>query len=107
MAAEVLFYAAREAIRNAARHGRGTSQAAPLNLRIAAAWEPGGLRLAVEDNGVGVADQSTAERDGGGQGLALHSTLLAVVGGTLSVESEPGRFTRVLLCLPAEALNWG
>ena len=51
--------------------------------------------------------QGAAEREGCGQGLALHSTLLAVVGGTLSVESEPGRYTRVLLCLPTEALNLG
>jgi signal transduction histidine kinase len=108
LTAEVLFYAAREAMRNAARHGRGGSQGAPLNLRIGADWEPAGLRLTVEDNGVGVDGPSTASySESGGQGLALHSTLLAVVGGTLSVESETGRFTRVLMCLPAEALNWG
>ena len=95
-------------MRNAARHGRGSSQAGPLNLRIAADWA-GGLRLAVEDNGVGLDGQSpaAAERDGGGQGLALHGTLLAVVGGTLEVESEAGRFTRVVMWLPEEAGTWG
>ena len=35
-----------------------------------------------------------------GQGLALHSTLMAVVGGTLSAESLPGKYTRVKLTLP-------
>ena len=39
-------------------------------------------------------------KTGTGQGLALHSTLMAVVGGSLSVESVPGRYTRVLLSLP-------
>jgi len=40
---------------------------------------------------------------GSGQGLALHSTLLAVVGGTLAVESLPGAYTRILLTLPPAA----
>jgi chemotaxis protein histidine kinase CheA len=39
---------------------------------------------------------------GSGQGLALHSTLLAVIGGSLSVESEPGVYTRVRIRLPGE-----
>jgi signal transduction histidine kinase len=105
LAAEVLFYAAREAMRNAARHGRGGSEGAALSLRISADWEANCLRLVVEDNGVGLAGQGGGERENGGQGLALHSTLLAVVGGTLSVESEPAHFTRVVLRMPAEALK--
>ena len=40
---------------------------------------------------------------GAGQGLALHSTLLAVVGGSLTIDSQPGMFTRVTLWLPALA----
>jgi nitrogen-specific signal transduction histidine kinase len=39
---------------------------------------------------------------GSGQGLALHSTLLAVIGGSLSVESEVGAYTRVRIYLPGE-----
>lgn len=128
LAAEVLFYAAREAMRNAARHGRHDGASTPLNLLISAAWndQPGpgtarGLRLTVEDNGVGVPEspgvpdgagvpEGTSqpidpERPGAGQGLALHSTLLAVVGGTLTLQSNPGQFTRVVLCLPREAFD--
>lgn len=103
--AEVLYYAAREAVRNAARHARGPlspGQAAPpLHLRISATAEDG-LLLIVEDNGVGFASPSAdpAQVAGAGQGLVLHSTLMAVVGGTLSVESTPGQFTRVALSLP-------
>jgi hypothetical protein len=40
---------------------------------------------------------------GGGQGLALHSTLMAVLGGALVVESTPKTSTRVILTLPALA----
>lgn len=95
--AEVMFYAAREAIRNAARYGRPDSTI-PLHLAITASWREG-LHLCIEDDGAGVGAVSSP--GGSGQGLALHSTLLAVVGGTLAIESEPGRYTRVNLYLPA------
>jgi signal transduction histidine kinase len=93
LTAEVLFYAAREAIRNAARHGRVKGQ--PLQLRVSAFWAASGLELIVEDDGAGVASGSD-----GGQGLALHSTMMAVVGGSLATESVPGEYTRVRLSLP-------
>jgi len=107
LTAEVLFYAAREAMRNAARYGRaGASQ--PLHLQIELRWPEGGdsqsrLELTIEDDGVGVDSFPVAQASslrGAGQGLALHSTMMAVVGGTLSVESEPGKYTRVVLTLP-------
>ena len=98
LTAEVLFYAAREAIRNGARHGRGTDLARPLNLRVGVAWRAG-LRITIEDDGVGLATVREPDK-GGGQGLALHSTMMAVVGGTLALESAPGAYTRVTLTLP-------
>jgi signal transduction histidine kinase len=101
LAAEVLFYAAREAVRNAARHGRGGAEGRPLRLHVTAAWDAEGLTVTVEDNGVGL----VAEEDSSGRGLALHSTMLAVVGGTLALASEPGAYTRVSLSLPAAALE--
>lgn len=97
LSAEVVFYAAREAIRNAARYGRPDS-AIPLHLTLTATWREG-LSLSIEDDGAGVGGVTSI--GGSGQGLALHSTLLAVVGGTLAVESEPGCYTRVNLHLPA------
>ncbi len=36
----------------------------------------------------------------GGQGLALHSTLMAVVGGSLVAERVQGGITRITLALP-------
>jgi len=135
---ETLFYAAREAIRNAARYARasspshpspGTTQPAgtstcstqsegstensgsgerPLRLRVAISGAQG-LLIEIEDDGIGLPSSGLAPSMGGesnggsGSGLALHSTLLAVVGGSLSIESEPGRFTRVSIALPDSA----
>mgnify|MGYP005839105413 CR=1 FL=1 len=99
--AEVLFYAAREAIRNAAQHGRGHDSARPLHLRITVAWHQG-LEIVIDDDGVGLA---AAARPGGGsgQGLALHSTMMAIIGGSLAAESPPGAGTRIRLTLPRSA----
>jgi signal transduction histidine kinase len=114
LTAEVLFYAAREAIRNAARYGRGESPARPLHLQVEATWHhlsadslllgasapagQRGLEIVIEDDGVGL--RGAEGTDGGGQGLALHSTMMAVVGGSLAVESVPDAYTRVSLTLP-------
>ena len=53
------------------------------------------FHLTIEDNGVGVGETS-----GGGQGLALHSTLMAVAGGSLLLESMPNQMTRAELVMP-------
>jgi signal transduction histidine kinase len=97
LTAEVLFYAAREAVRNAARHGRDETAARPLRLDVALNWREG-LYILVEDNGAGIGTGATSE----GQGLALHSTMMAVVGGSLALESVPGVYTRVSLTLPVK-----
>jgi len=110
LTAEVLFYAAREAMRNAARYGRGGETSRPLHLRVEFSkrgigmppptFGQSGLEIRIEDDGVGLGAQAGAGQ-GSGQGLALHSTLMAVVGGSLSVESVAGAYTRVLITLPA------
>ncbi len=97
VAAEVIFGATREAIRNAARYGRGADARRPLHLTIAATCD-GGLRIAVEDDGVGMAAATLSH--GSGQGLALHSTMMAVLGGTLITEQAPDTGTRVIISLP-------
>ncbi len=98
LAAETLYYAAREVIRNSARHARSPAQ--PLRLQLSVAWASG-LCLIIEDNGTGLT--SAPNPNSGGHGLALHSAMLAVVGGTLVSESQPGTFTRVVLWLPSIA----
>jgi signal transduction histidine kinase len=97
LSAEVIFYAAREAMRNAALHARPISSNTPLHLTVTLDW-PDGLRLSIEDDGVGLGSRPPSA--GSGQGLALHSTLMAVIGGSLALESTPGEYTRVVLSLP-------
>ncbi len=100
-AAEVLYYAAREVLRNAARYGRGGDGARALHVRIGAQWRQG-LEVRIEDDGVGL-PAPAGPAGGSGQGLALHSTLMAVIGGSLAVESLEDTYTRVSLRLPQEA----
>jgi len=99
-AAETLYYAARELVRNAAKHARpaGAADSRP-SLTIAAAAGDGQFHLTVTDNGRGWF-KPAGELAGGGQGLALHSTLMAIVGGSLAVESMAGELTRGVLSLP-------
>ena len=98
LSAEVIFYAAREAIRNAARYGRDGDPVRPLHLTVSVVWR-GGLEITVEDDGVGLGVAS-ASAEGSGQGLGLHSTMMAVIGGSLTAESVGGAYTRISLALP-------
>jgi signal transduction histidine kinase len=118
LVSEVVYSAAREGIRNAARHGQGEDSQYRLCLRVVLqSREQGGLRLELEDNGVGLESRYAAgveqagggERAGGafeesragsGQGLALHSTLMAVIGGSLALSSQPRQRTCLRLELP-------
>ncbi len=96
---EVMYAAAREAIRNAAKHGRGKDTARALQLTVRAAYADG-LLVEIWDDGVGV----TSAANGGGRGVQLHSTLMAVIGGALTLE-RVGAKTRAQLYLPASALE--
>jgi signal transduction histidine kinase len=102
---DVVYYAAKEVIRNSARHGRGDERDRPLRLEVGAAWSEG-LDLHISDNGVGVA-AATDEQIGAGQGLALHSAMLAVIGGSLLKESKPDAGAAVTLFLPEELWEKG
>jgi signal transduction histidine kinase len=95
LSAEVIFFAAREALRNAARHANPVDT---LALNIAASWEKG-LEIVIEDNGVGPIELKS---ESSGQGLILHSTMMAVIGGSLALERVPGLPTRLILRLPED-----
>lgn len=96
---DVVFYAVREIVRNAARHGRGGDPRRALNLRLEVRWR-GGLALEIGDDGVGALDQGRA--DEAGHGLALHSTMLEIIGGSLSVERRPESGTQAAIFLPED-----
>jgi signal transduction histidine kinase len=104
LTAEVLFYATRETVRNAARYGRDEENPRTFVLSIDVTLHDEHLQVVVEDDGVGIG-LANASQGGSGQGLALHSTMLAVVGGSLSIESSPHQFTRATLTLPPHAMS--
>ena len=95
--AEIVYYAAREALRNAAKHGRGRDKNRPLNIRIKGQYAES-LQLIIQDDGVGLAQTIPAPNpNGAGQGLTLHSTMLAVMGGQLVIDNAPDRGTQVVI----------
>ena len=103
LTAEVVYYAAREALRNAAKHGR-ISNNHPLQITMRIQWA-NGLILHIEDNGAGLqAPLPNQHKGGAGQGLNLHTSMLAVVGGQLTLESSEGNYTRVVIYIPAASL---
>jgi signal transduction histidine kinase len=95
---EVMYYAAREAIRNSALHANPTTGEEKVTLTICITTSTD-INIIVQDNGSGVRKEKDPST-GSGQGLAIHSTLMELIGGRLSIESEPGSFTRVSLTCP-------
>ncbi len=82
-----------EALSNAARHGEAQ------NARVRAAQENGNLLLRIEDDGSGF----THPVDDHGYGLRnMRRDRARLLGGTLNIDSEPGRGTRVTLLAPWE-----
>jgi signal transduction histidine kinase len=101
MTQEVVVGAAREAVRNAALHGRGGEPDRPLNLSITLRGDDDGS-IIIADNGVGLNSRAQAASDvprGSGGGLALHTTMLAIIGGDLIAEGQPTG-TRVTIRIP-------
>jgi signal transduction histidine kinase len=85
----------REAVSNALRHG------AARHIAVRLHEGDGALALLVQDDGAGFA------ADGGsrGHGLANMRGRAESAGGSLQVESAPGRGTRVVLTLPLTTLS--
>ncbi len=97
-AAEVIYFAARELIRNSARYGRGGDSDRRLCLRLSL-WEEGEkLHLAIEDDGVGIRPPSSPEAAPGngrvGSGLRIHTAMLTAIGANITVMPLPGGGTR-------------
>jgi signal transduction histidine kinase len=96
---EVVYFAARESIRNAARHGRADDK--PPSLKISTTMRAQECEFVIEDNCVGSPGERRKELSSG-QGLSLHGTLMAVIGGELSFEQVSGKSTQVMLRVPLE-----
>jgi PAS domain S-box-containing protein len=85
------YYVVSEALTNAIKH----SQASAVHVTVTSA--DGDIRLSISDNGVGGADPV------GGSGLIGLKDRVAAAGGTLTVESPPGKGTCLTVVLPVSA----
>ena len=93
----VIFRAAQEALTNIARHTRASQ------VNIGLSQDARGVRLIVTDDGVGFDVNAPPKYDrGSGLGLVGMRERVALVGGTCTVESEPGHGTRIVVELPAK-----
>ncbi len=86
----------REAVSNSLRHAR--AQTRSVRLRP---WRKA-VRVEVCDDGAGFRVSSLAKR---GMGLGNMTSRAVKIGGRLSIDSQPGKGTRVILDLPQEVLH--
>jgi len=88
--------------------------------RIAVAWKPDSLAIAVRDTGIGIAQEDVPRvmipfvqvgdlysrpQEGSGLGLPLCKRLVELHGGTLELDSAPGRGTTVTVRFPARRIH--
>lgn len=92
----LVFQAARQLLQNVARHARATV------VTIRTAVRDGNFELTVSDTGVGfnVSDLTFLPTQQGGFGLYSIRERLIIIGGTLEIDSAPGRGTQVLVRAP-------
>ncbi len=93
--ASVLYRVAQEAIANAMRHG------AAGRVRVDLTTAQDTATLEVEDDGTGF-DVSAAEATRPSTGLFAMRERVSLVHGRLSIQSEPGRGTRIVATVPIE-----
>jgi signal transduction histidine kinase len=87
-----VYFCCLECLQNAAKHA---GPRASVVIRLG--HDGGSVRFSVEDDGTGF-DPAAVER---GAGLTNLEDRVVAVGGRLSIESEPGRGTRITGDLPA------
>jgi two-component system sensor histidine kinase UhpB len=90
----VLFRAAQETLTNVARHAHATQ------VTVALSQQSDAVRLEVVDNGVGFDIKSPVSPEHQGWGLIGMRERVALVGGVCTVESQPGKGTRIVIELP-------
>lgn len=97
-AAQQLCRIVQEAVNNARQHGAARSVRVALRLS-----DRGFARLTIQDDGHGLGEPGVLAKPGMGMlGMRERSLLL---GGTLTVESTPGRGTTVRVVFPQQALH--
>lgn len=89
-----LFRIAQEALVNVQRH----AQAGMVHVQID--FGHAHVRLVVEDDGVGLPAGKDSNQDGQGFGLVSMRERAALLGGQMTVNSQPGRGTRIEIIVP-------
>jgi PAS domain S-box-containing protein len=87
-----LYRVAQESLRNAARHS-GADRVSVMLYGVA-----GGIRLSISDNGAGF--DPDAAQSGGGLGHISMRERIRIVHGALTIDSRPGRGTRIVADVP-------
>jgi ligand-binding sensor domain-containing protein/two-component sensor histidine kinase len=85
-----------EAITNALKHGK------PKTIRIELIYEPGSVRLRVEDDGCGFNADRIASSEQGHFGLTGMRERIAGLKGELQLQSQPGAGTAVIATIPVK-----
>lgn len=88
----VLLRAAQESLANVRKHAGAT------RVRITLGLSADGVAIEISDDGSGFSPSATSA---GGYGLAAMRGRVEESGGTVSVDSSPGRGTRVQVLIPA------
>ncbi len=91
-----LYHIAQEAITNAFKHGRAR------NMHLRLHFDNGTLVMTIRDDGTGFAESDRP----GGIGLRIMRHRASLVGGRLSIESQPGRGATVTCAIPAVREDW-
>jgi PAS domain S-box-containing protein len=91
-----LFRIAQEAVSNALRHGH------PRHIRLTLFTEPNGLRMRINDDGIGI---RTGPDQGDGLGLRIMQYRAGVIGADLQVGPSQGGGTVVTCTLPRSISN--
>lgn len=94
--AGLLYHAAQEALSNAFKFAHATE----LTVRLAAVHH--GIRLTVADNGAGFDCRASTGTRRQGFGLLLMSIAVHEAGGTINVDSAPGKGTSLTVTLPLD-----
>ncbi|HSR33870.1 MAG TPA: ATP-binding protein [Anaerolineae bacterium] len=85
---------AREALSNVVQHASATQVTVNLS------YLSGATRLAVTDNGIGIAPDALTDNGYQGQGMANMRDRARLLGGKFAMDSEPGRGLRLELTIP-------
>ncbi|PKN26254.1 MAG: hypothetical protein CVU64_18265 [Deltaproteobacteria bacterium HGW-Deltaproteobacteria-21] len=97
------------AVRDMTRKAEEEKREYEPNIRIGAARAEGGVVIQVEDNGIGMDEETvgraseplfTTKARGTGLGLSIVKKIVEEHGGTMNLESELHRGTKVTLCMP-------